>query len=153
MKIRSLHLHPLDIGASCLSIAIGVLALIDSIRYSIGTPVAMGPGFFPFVLSMLMILSGLGIILVEGRRGEEREAVRIAVRPVLAIMAGILAFALLIERAGLAPAVMASAFISTLAEPAPRFGRALILAVLLAVATIVVFKVALGLQVNVVNWR
>jgi Tripartite tricarboxylate transporter TctB family len=68
----------------------------------IGTPATVGPGFFPMLLGICLILLG-GASMVAGCRS--RMAVRaepIPVRAVLSVLAGVWVFAALINTAGLA---------------------------------------------------
>ena len=65
-------------------------------------------------------------------------------RSCLAIAGGVLAFALLIERTGLLPAVVAAVFIASLGDARRRMRTTLILSVCLAAAVWLVFVVFLG---------
>lgn len=141
-----------ELLAGALAVMVGVVTLAEAMRYALGSARNMGPGYFPAALGMLMIVFGLGIALVEGRRAEGGALPHPALRPVLAIMAAILAFALLIERAGLAPAVAAATFLATYAEREVRPVRSAIVACAMAVLTIAVFKFGLGLPFRIVRW-
>jgi len=66
------------------------------------------------------------------------------IRSCAAITGGVLAFAFLIERAGLGLAVIAAVLISTLGFRGSRFGAGLIFGVGLAAATYVLFVGLLG---------
>jgi hypothetical protein len=67
-----------------------------------------------------------------------------ALRPCFAIAGSVLAFALLIERAGLLPAVVAAVIIASLGEAQRQMRKTLILSVCLAAAVWLVFVVFLG---------
>ena len=61
----------------------------------------MGPGYFPTILSYLII--GIGLVLAVKSLGVDGPPIeRVHVRPLLAILAAILAFGFLIDRIGLA---------------------------------------------------
>jgi hypothetical protein len=60
-------------------------------------------------------------------------------RPCLAIVGSVLAFALLIEKAGLIPAVIATVLVSSLGSRQVRIREALILSLFLAVAMALLF--------------
>ena len=52
-----MHLHR-DILAGTLFIVIGALALLGARGYPVGSAMRMGPGYFPAVLGVLLILLG-----------------------------------------------------------------------------------------------
>jgi hypothetical protein len=62
-----------------------------------------------------------------------------ALRPLLAVCSSVIAFALLIERAGFPLAVLFTVLIGSTATPRPRRGEALLLAVILATVMTIVF--------------
>ncbi len=66
------------------------------------------------------------------------------IRPCLAIVGSVLTFALLIERAGLIPAVMATVVIASLGSTTFRVRQAVVLALWLAAAMSILFVGFLG---------
>jgi hypothetical protein len=135
-----------------LAIAVGVVTIVESSEYAIGTVRRMGPGFFPIVLAGLMVTLGIGMLLLSRRGGEDDAIERPAFRGILFVMAGILAFALLIDRLGLAPAVTAAVVVSAMADPAPNLPHVALLALGTAALTALVFVYLLGLNMPVVQW-
>lgn len=67
-----------------------------------------------------------------------------ALRSCLAIAASVLAFACLIERAGLLPAVIATVVVASFGEAQPRMRRTLVVSACLAAAVWLLFVVFLG---------
>ncbi len=57
MRIRNQR----DFWSGVMFLVLGVLFVIFSQAYQLGTPARMGPGFFPTMLGALMALLGLGI--------------------------------------------------------------------------------------------
>ncbi len=57
MRIRNQR----DFWSGVMFLALGVLFVIFSQAYQLGTPARMGPGFFPTMLGVLMALLGIGI--------------------------------------------------------------------------------------------
>lgn len=87
----------------CL-IGVGTLLKLPN---DLGTAAAMGPGYFPMLLGLCLVLLGSASMLSGIRR---RQTVPIEPVPVVAcafIVAGIVAFSLLVRPLGLAVALMA----------------------------------------------
>lgn len=145
-----------DLTAGLLVIAVGVLALIEALNYSFGTTRNMGPGYFPIVLSVLLIGFGVGIILFEGRASrsvddEEQDETPTAhlLRPILANMAAFLAIGLLIERFGLFISAALAVMLAGLADKKVPLWKTAILAVVVAAASCLIFVYGLRLQIRV----
>ena len=95
--------------------ATGVFVSIEALNYSFGKISRMGPGMIPFGLGLILMVLGIMIfLLARPSMSDENEKPRI--RPVVLPLAGILAFALLIDRAGLIPATLALVYISGFAD-------------------------------------
>jgi hypothetical protein len=150
--MRVLGVNANDLVAGTVVVLIGTFTLAEALNYRAGAALKMGPGYFPQGLAALMIAAGIGIVLVEGRRRAEDEAPAIAWRSLLAVMAAMLAFALMIERLGLAPATFAAVFISALAQRDARLWVSLAAAVAIAALTVLIFPIALGILVPIVKW-
>src|SRR5579862_1529847 len=123
-----------DLIAGMLSIAFGAFMLDRALTYPMGSPLRMGPGFFPTVLSALIIILGAGLALYGLKRQPAASMREFSIRPVVTIAAGIALFAVLIERFGVAPATIALVLVSSLAERRWRPARALIVAAAMTVA-------------------
>ena len=50
--------HPKDFWSGVIFIAIGLFAIIHGAKYTIGTAARMGPGYFPRILGILLIVLG-----------------------------------------------------------------------------------------------
>jgi hypothetical protein len=57
-----------EIVTAIFFICVGIFFLFNGTAYHVGTASAMGPGFFPLVLSIAMISLGIAI-LIRGLRG------------------------------------------------------------------------------------
>jgi len=150
--MRFLGISVTDLVAGLLIATIGLVVLISSWPLHMGTARSMGPGFVPIWLGIILVLLAAGIIFIEGLRGPAHVATIPAVRPLIFIPAAVIVFALTIQRFGLLPSVFATAFISTLADPASKVWRSAFIAVVLAVMSYLVFGYGLGLQVRAWRW-
>ena len=118
--------------------------------YGIGTPARMGRGFFPFsfgiagmVLALLIMARSL---IVPGGMQQTLHK-----RPVIFVAAGVLAFGLLIETAGLGPAVFVTTVLSSFADSEARLTGSVVLGLVLTAGIWVVFVYLLGLQIPLVQ--
>ena len=54
--------HPKDFWSGVLFSGIGAFALIHGTKYTIGTAARMGPGYFPRILGIMMVVIGLVLV-------------------------------------------------------------------------------------------
>ena len=87
--------------AGVFFLACGIFEATLALQYDVGSPAAMGPGFMPVLLGISLILLGL-IILVSGLSVPGPAIEPGHWRPVVCIIAALVLFALLINKAGLA---------------------------------------------------
>jgi hypothetical protein len=134
---------PQDAGAAVVFIAIGLAGVYFGRDLTFGSAARMGPGFFPIILSWIVIAIGV-ICGFKGLAIEGPPIEPVQVRPMLVIIAAILAFGYLIERLGLA---ITAALLTVLAGYARRdvnVWETLLLAAGLAVFSVVIFVYGLS---------
>jgi hypothetical protein len=139
---------PRDFWSGLLFIAFGCAGLWIGRNYPVGTLVRMGPGFFP--LTMCLALLGIGAFVLARSlvvAGEPLE--RTAVWPQILILVAIVAFGLLIERIGLAVAVMAVAVVSGIAAQGLRWFELVALALSMSAISVALFVYLLGQPIPV----
>ena len=134
-----------DFLAGLMFVAIGVAALIAAKDLRMGTGVRMGAGFFPFMLTGLMIVLGVAV-MASGLKSSDETSVRLAWRPLLVIPAGVAAFALLINTAGLVLTTLVIVLLSRLARRGHPWKETIVLAAGLTAAAAIVFHYGLGLN-------
>src|SRR5215471_8642384 len=87
--------------AGVFFLACGAFETTIALQYDVGSPAAMGPGFMPVLLGILLGILGLFILIgglsVAGPAIEPGHW-----RPIVCIIAALVLFALLINKAGLA---------------------------------------------------
>src|SRR5262245_65889436 len=97
--------NPQDFWAGLLFLVVGLGAGWFGRVYNFGTATKMGPGYLPTVLAWG--LAGLGALLLLRALFENGPKIEASLyRPQFFILLAIVTFALLIERFGLAPAVI-----------------------------------------------
>jgi len=110
----------------------------------IGTSLRMGPGYFPMVLSGLLFLLGLLVVIrAFGREGEPLG--RIAWRGICFILPAPIFFGLTVRGLGFVPALFLTTLIAAQASIRMRPLPALVLAVLVTIASTLIFSYGLGL--------
>ena len=136
--------NPKDFWAGLLYLCIGLGALYVAQDYDMGTAVRMGPGYFPKVLSSLLALIGLIALLRSFLRPGEAVG-RLAWREALLVLAGTVIFGLLVRGAGLAISLLVLVLVSAYASRQFRLRSTVLLALGLAVFSVLVFIKGLGI--------
>ena len=137
-----------DFWSGILFVAFGCAGLWVGRNYAVGTLVRMGPGFFPMMMSVA--LTGIGGFLVARSLVVAGEPVeRTAFWPQLLILGAIVAFGLLIERIGLAVAVMAVAAVSGVAAQGLRWFELIALTLAMSALSVALFVYLLGQPIPV----
>ncbi len=144
-----------DLIAGLVLIAIGItVSLYAGEHYDFGTVSRMGPGFFPVVLGRVLAALGVIIGLIAFRRtAHVLTPPPFALRPLLAVLAAITVFLLLVERAGLVPATWLLVCVAALAEQPYNWRRTLILALSLSLIVWLIFTVALQMTLPAFTFR
>src|SRR5690606_30755929 len=118
-------------------------AVFAALTLEIGTPERMGPGLFPIALGVLLIGFGLLILIRALLIRGEFEFPEFEMRPFLAVVIAVSAFALSMERLGAVPAIIIMTVIARLADGPARSFRPLILGAVLALLATLIFSVGL----------
>ena len=125
-------------------VGIGALALLIARDYPMGSALRMGPGYFPNVLSGVIVLFGLGM-LMKGIVKPERVEGTWSLRALCILPIATVIFGLLMEHAGFIPALIILIITAAYAGREFRLLEVLLLALGLTVACWGVFILGLGL--------
>lgn len=139
-----------DFLSGLMFIGFGLVALYFGQKLALGTPVRMGPGYVPRMLSLTLL--GLGVLvciiaLVSGSEPVERPKWK----PITLVTLGIICFGLLFERAGLIPALVVLIMVASLAGEEFKLTEVLGNIVVLSVLCTLVFKVGLGMNIYILR--
>ena len=129
---------------------IGGAFVVGSLGYELGTPLRMGPGYFPLLVGGVVAALGLAIVLKGLIAGEVISFGAIPWRAVAAIVLALLLFGFTVEGLGFVPTSMVTALLTTLASSRVRPLRAVLVAAGLTVASTLIFVV--GLQLRIPLW-
>lgn len=133
-----------DFWAGMTFFGIGASTLFIARNYPFGTTLRMGPGYFPIVLSGILIAFGLYIML-RGLRNNEKIAGNWSIRALIVLPLSTIVFGILMNLAGFIPALTTLVFVSAAAGREFRLLEVLLLAVLLTLLSVSVFIWGLGL--------
>ncbi len=138
-------------GLMCL---IGIAAIIQSIQYNIGSVSEMGSGFFPAALGAVLTLIGVAIVLRAAALADTAVSVRLPPewRGWTCVLLSVIAFVVLGEYGGLAPATFASVFIAALGDRQNSLLSAFLLAAVMVAIAAVVFWWLLQVQFPLFSW-
>jgi len=139
-----------DFWGGVMLIIIGIGAVFIAKDYRFGSVRHMGPGFFPTVLGVILILFGLTIML-KGLIKEEKILSNLSLRALGLLPISLVFFGILIERAGLIPALVALIFCSASASKEFRFWEVCLLTIVLTVLSVSLFIWGLGLPFPLVK--
>jgi hypothetical protein len=132
-------LRPRDVAGGLLVMALGAAFLLLGRELEIGSSFRMGPGYFPTILSLLMIALGAVMTVLAWRAPHQEDAFgRVPWRAVILVIGAVLFFGLSLRGLGLAPVLVlvvlatawASRYASTKASVPLALGIAAFCAVL-----------------------
>lgn len=152
MKIKSQK----DFFAGLMYLAVGGAFAIGATEYNIGTGARMGPGYFPLILGVILALIGLVIAFKATVSGpSDGDPIgKWAWKQVFFVLAANFAFGILlvgvpalgIPGFGLMVAIIALVLIASIAGYTFNLKEVIVLALVLAAGSYVVFVWALSLQ-------
>ncbi len=148
MRVR---INTPDLAFAAFLVALGALTFALASPLSVGTAAAMGPGYVPRGLAMLIMAYGvvLGLrALFAGRQAFPE----IHLRPLLLIFGAVALFAILLPVAGLALTSLAIVVCAGWAAYDVRLRENAVAALTLAAFAVVLFVVVLGLPIPVWPW-
>ncbi|MEU7908462.1 tripartite tricarboxylate transporter TctB family protein [Actinoplanes sp. NPDC049118] len=136
-----------DVLAGSIFVLIGGAFVVGSLGYELGTPLRMGPGYFPLLVGASVAALGLAIVVKGLVAGEVISFGPVPWRAVTAITLAILFFGFAVRRLGFVPTSAVTALLATMASPRVRPLTAVAVATGLTVAATLIFVVGLQLRI------
>jgi len=133
-----------DFWAGMMFLWTGFGAMFIARNYLFGSTLRMGPGYFPMILSGILILFGI-YVTVRGLRNNEKIQGNWSIRALIVLPLSIVTFGILVNLVGFVPALVALIFLSAASGSEFKLIEVLLLTVLLTVLSVVVFIWGLGL--------
>ena len=144
ISIRS----PRDFCAGLIFLFFGALAAYIARDYPMGSAVRMGPGYFPYLLGILLALLGMVIciksLMIHGERIESA-----SLRALLLVLGAIGVFAATIESAGIVIATTLLVGVGAAASPESRLREVAVLIVFMLALAVGLFTYGLGLPFRI----
>lgn len=143
MQIRNKR----DFWSGVMFLTFGILFMIFSRQYQMGTAAKMGPGYFPMVLGGLMATLGFMVCLGSlSKSATKTELSKVGWREISLVLIGVIVFGLLLPKMGIIVALIALIFIGARASHEFSFRDTAIATVVLLLLSYVVFVKGLELQ-------
>ena len=139
IRIRS----PQDIGAGLLFLAIGGAGVYFGEDLAFGTARRMGPGFFPIIISWMIVAIGAAVAF-RGLAFAGPPMDRTPVRPVAMVLLSVLALGLLLTEIGLFPAAMVFVVLAAYARRKPAMIETMVFGLAMTVAIVGLFMYGLS---------
>jgi putative tricarboxylic transport membrane protein len=142
-------------GSSCVALgmlAVAIFAYWHISDVPVGTMQKIGPGFLPKTFSLAIIVGSciqIAIDLFQFYRREPPRAAHVPYRAITLITLGVVAFALLIDTAGLAIAAFCSSFLTCVAVRSGSLMRSLVTSIAISASVVLIFAYGLGLHLKV----
>jgi len=127
-----------DILAGLLFLLLGGIGFFVALSYPFGALQRMGPGYFPRVLSGILVAFGL-ITTLRGLKSGEPVRGTWGWFPLLMLSLALLAFGFLMEHVGMIPALVVMFFTAAYAGKEFRFLEVLALTVVMCFAATAIF--------------
>ena len=139
-----------ELAGGLLLSSFGAFVAVYALRnYEWGQGGQLGPGFFPAVLGVTLVVLGVIIVLFSfTKTSHVLTPPPFRLRPFLAIVCAIAAFALSLERLGLFPSTALLTGIAVLAERPYKLRRTFLLACSLALMSWLIFVKGLDMQLS-----
>ena len=139
-----------DVLAGGIFVLIGGAFVVGSLSFELGTPLRMGPGYFPLLVGAILAVLGLAIAVKGLIAGDVLSFGVIPWRAVVVIVLAIVFFGFFVRRLGFVPTAAVTALMTTLASSRLRPLVAVAVAAGLTVASTLIFVV--GLQLRIPLW-
>jgi putative tricarboxylic transport membrane protein len=138
--------NPKDFWTGIIYVLFGSGAFFLAHDYTMGTALKMGPGYFPTILSVLLVLIGIvSLIRSFARQGSPVEA--FTVKGLAVVLGATFLFGLLIRGGGLIVALPVLVVASAAASSRFRWRQSLLLAAGLTLFCTLVFLKGLGVPI------
>jgi hypothetical protein len=140
-----------EFWAGATFLALGGFVLVYGNAYPMGTATDMGPGYFPRLLAIILVLLGVVAVVNSVRAHTDVSVGALPLVPLAFVTLGVLMFAAMIDSTGLIPAVIVLSALSCYARLARRPLEFVVLcAVVLLLAVGIFFY---GIQIPLHLWR
>jgi hypothetical protein len=142
--------NPKDFWTGIIYVLSGSSAFIIARDYQMGTALKMGPGYFPTILSVLLVLVGT-ISLIRSFAMQGSPVDRFTVKGLVVVLGATVLFGLLLRGGGLIVALPVLVVGSAAASSRFRWRQSLLLGAGLTLACTLIFLKGLGVPIPMVG--
>ena len=147
---QSAKLNGQTLGGAVLA-AVSVIALVSTSGLETGSLAEIGPALIPRALAVLLLILGAAIMLTGLRAGGEAlQAWKL--RPIFAILGGIILFGLTVRTIGIVFAAPLALMISGFATTETKWRELALFVAGLTLFCSVLFRLVLGLPIPLAPW-
>lgn len=140
-----------DLLAGGIFVAFGLAFAVLSLTYEVGTPVRMGPGYFPLVLGGILALLGV-LVMVKGFVAGQGEAIgAVPWKATALLVVAIIFFGVTVRGLGLVPSLFVTALLAAFAGHGTKVLPVVLIAGGLTIMCVVIFVMALQLRLPLIG--
>lgn len=147
MRIRSTQ----DLATGLLFVAVGLAAYWIGADYNMGTAQRPGTGVLPRILSVCLMGSGI-LLWIKAFVADGPGLGYWAWRPMIMVTLATIAFALLIDPAGIVVAMVVSMTLAALGTPETRWREFAVFSLIMLAMGLGMFIYGLGMPIKVFPW-
>jgi hypothetical protein len=140
-----------DILAGSVFIAFGLFFALVSLTYEVGSPLNMGPGYFPLVLGGVLVLLGVVIVGKGFVAGEGDSIGTVPWRSTVLILAAVILFGVTVRGLGLVPSLFITTLLTAFAGYRTGVVPAVVISTGLTILCVLIFSVGLQLRVPLIG--
>lgn len=140
-----------DILAGSVFIVFGLFFALVSLTYEVGSPLKMGPGYFPLVLGGVLVLLGVVIVAKGFVAGEGEPIGTIPWRSAALIVAAVIFFGVTVRGLGMVPSLFITTILSAFAGFRTGVIPAVVISAGLTILCVLIFVVGLQLRVPLIG--
>ena len=135
-----------DLLAGTIFTGIGLAFALTAATYDIGSPLRMGPGFFPLALGGVLVVLGVAIVVKSFVAGHEGDIGPVPWKALVLLLAALFFFGYFVRALGLVPTLLVTVTMAALAGRSVKVVPALVIAACLTALSVVIFVVLLQLR-------
>ena len=146
-----LHDARKDLLAGAIFVGFGLAFALTALTYEVGSPLRMGPGFFPLVLGGLLVVLGALIAVTGLVAADDSEIGTVPWRALVLLLAAVLLFGFTVRDLGLVPALFLSVLLAAFAGRRVHPVQAVVIAASLTALSVLIFVYALQLRLSLLG--
>jgi Tripartite tricarboxylate transporter TctB family len=137
-----------EFTAGIIFFCIGSIWIAAALQHRIGSATAMGPGYFPLAVSLILAALGIASVIRSLTIADADVLEPWPLAALVFVLGGVVGFGLLLESAGLIAAAAVLILLSCWSRLRARPGETLVLAVALIALVAGIFVFGLGMPVD-----